>query len=421
MSARGPDQEWGPTVRGGRGGRGRTTRLLRWLLLLLVVVPLVIGLTAAGYAYVRLGRQPVEGMAPAGSPFNVLVIGSDSREGLSREERNELTTGSEGGGRADTIFVMSVRGGDVALLAFPRDLYVTRCDGSEGRINAALGVGGPTCLSRTVTEVSGIDLHGFLSVSFGGFRDIVDAVDGVRLCLEQPISDRDAGIDLPAGCQRLGGADALGYVRVRKIDNDLERIQRQQRFLAALADRMLSPSTVLNPLRLFPVAGETAEALTVDDGMGPIDLGRVALGVRGLTGGGAVSETVPTQPVTIGGAAVLQQSDVEAEALYAAFRDGSILAESAEGPARGDVSVAVLNGAGQPGLAGRTAELLEDAGYRIAEVGNTSPREVSVIRYPPGQQAAAELLARDAPGDVGLEEASEVDTVTLELGTDATR
>lgn len=420
MSTAGSGQEWGPTVRGGRPRRG-WGRWVRRLLLLAVVVPLVVGLAAGAYAFVRLGREPVEGLAAAGTQFNVLVVGSDSRAGLSREERRELRTGSAGGNRADTLFVLSVRGGDAAMLAFPRDLYVTRCDGSQGRINAALGVGGPSCLVRTVADLSGIPVHGFMTVSFGGFRDIVDAVGGVQMCLDEPIADRDAGIDLPAGCQRLSGPDALGYVRVRKIDNDLERIERQQQFLGALADELVSPSTLLNPLRLFPTAGSTAEALTVDQRMGPIDLGRVALGIRGLTGGGAVSRTVPTQPTTIGGASVLQQIDTEAPALYAAFRDGTIFAEGGDGLARSDVRVVVLNGTSVSGLAGQTADRLEAAGYQVADVGNAPAREVTTVRYPPGQEPAARLVAGDVPSEVTLEETSEVTSVTLVLGTDATR
>jgi LCP family protein required for cell wall assembly len=132
---------------------------------------------------------------------------------------------------------MTIQGGRTALLAFPRDLLVTRCDGSTGRINVAEAIGGPSCLVQTVRELSGIDVQHYLRVTFGGFVDVVDAVGGVELCLEEPIDDRDAGIDLPAGCQVLEGPDALGYVRVRKIDDDLGRIQRQQRFLQALARR----------------------------------------------------------------------------------------------------------------------------------------------------------------------------------------
>src|SRR6056297_1054617 len=229
------NEQWGPTVAGGRRRRRPVRwvlRLVLWALLVLVVALVAFML----WANAQIPRQEVGGLASRGSgPINVLLVGSDSREDLSDDERRELSTGSAEGERTDTIILLSVDGGDVALLSFPRDLWVTRCDGSVGRINAATRVGGPSCLATTVSSLSGIDIHHYATVTFGGFRDLVDAVGGVELCLEAPIADRDAGIDLPAGCQVLDGTDALGFVRVRKIDDDFGRMGRQQEFLRAFA------------------------------------------------------------------------------------------------------------------------------------------------------------------------------------------
>lgn len=259
--------------------------------------------------------------------MHILVVGSDSREALTREERAELTTGSTEGDRADTIFVLTIGGGRTALLAFPRDLFVTRCDGSQGRINAAVALGGPSCLVQTVSQLSGLPISHYLTVHFGGFRSLVDAVGGVEVCLERPISDASAGIDLPAGCQVLDGAQALGFVRVRKIDNDLERIKRQQQFLKALADELADPGTLANPVRLVQVAGAGGAALTADQELGPIDLLRVGWGLRGLASSGLNAHTVPASPATVGGAAVLQIDSGPAEELFARFRSGAILHE----------------------------------------------------------------------------------------------
>jgi LCP family protein required for cell wall assembly len=161
------------------------------------------------------------------------------------------------------------------MLAFPRDLWVERCDGSGGRINAAEVIGGPSCLVRTVQDLSGIEVHHYLRVTFGGFVDLVDAVGGVELCLEEPIQDADAAIDLPAGCQRLDGTDALGFVRVRKIDDDFQRIQRQQRFVQALAREVATPSTLLNPVRLVGLTQEAGDTLAIDESAGVRSLGRI--------------------------------------------------------------------------------------------------------------------------------------------------
>ncbi|MDX1621682.1 MAG: LCP family protein, partial [Nitriliruptorales bacterium] len=215
------DPRWGPTQTGGRERRPvRTT--LKWLGIVLAVLA-IYAIATAAYASSQIERVDVDGLLRGGGPLNLLVVGSDSRENLTPEERNELNTGSAPGQRTDTIFVMQISGGDVALLAFPRDLYVERCDGSQGRINAAMAIGGPGCLVETVSQLSGIPIDDYLEVQFLGFRDIVNAVGGVEMCLDRAIQDDDAGIDLPAGCQVLDGRQALGYVRVRKIDSDLER------------------------------------------------------------------------------------------------------------------------------------------------------------------------------------------------------
>ncbi len=419
-SARGGDDDggWGPSVeRAGRPRRGRST--LRWaviaLLVLLLVVPLLISR--------QIPRVPVDHLSGSSRPMHVLVAGSDSREGLTREEQQALSTGSADafdGERTDTVFIMTIDGGDIALLSFPRDLWVPRCDGTTGRINVAQSIDGPGCLVQTVREVSGIPVSHYLGISFGGFVEVVDAVDGVELCLDEPISDRDAGIDLPAGCQVLDGPDALGYVRVRKIDDDLQRIQRQQRFVQALASELTEPSTLLNPARIWSVGRSVGGAVSADDDMGPIDMARFARGVRGLAGGGAPTYTVPADPGrTSGGAEVLYVRDSEAEALFAQFRDGSILDESIDAVAPADIRVSVTNGAGASGLAGRVAGLLEARDYDIAEVGNAEARDTTTIRYPPGADAQAQRLLDDLPSGATLERSSEVTHVTLILGRDA--
>jgi LCP family protein required for cell wall assembly len=410
------DEGWGPHTR----GRGRRRiRPLRWLVIVLVLLLLLV---AAVLLWVssRIPTIEVDGLASTSRPMHVLVVGSDSREELTAEQRRALSTGSAEGERTDTIFLMTIQGGRTALLAFPRDLWVTRCDGSTGRINVAEEIGGPSCLVQTVRELSGIDVQHYVRVTFGGFVDVVDAVGGVEVCLEEPINDRDAGIDLPAGCQVLEGPDALGYVRVRKIDDDLGRIQRQQRFLQALARQVAAPSTLLNPVRSVRTMNEVGGALATDSGMGPFPLLRLAWGGRSLATGGAVAHTVPGTPDrTSGGADILRVREAEAEALFATFRDGSILSEGPPEVAPEEVRVRVLNGAGVPGLAGRIGDLLSGRGYDVVEVGNTDTRDRTTVRYPPGGRPGAQLVARDVPGGAELEETNEVTVVTLLLGRDA--
>ena len=414
--ARQPSHAYPP----GRRRRPNIAARAAWIVFIVVLVLVLYGLGALLFASSRITREPVAGLQH-GDVYHVLVTGSDSRENLSDAQRNELNTGSSGGTRTDTIFVLSVKGTKAAMLAFPRDLFVTRCDGSQGRINAAVGIGGQSCLVRTVSEVSGLPLRHTMQIDFLGFRDVVDAVDGVRLCLDTPISDRDAGIDLPEGCQTLQGSDALGYVRVRKIDNDLERIKRQQQFLKALAGEVAQPSTVLNPIRFYGVAGAMGGALHADDSLSSIDLVRLGLAGRGVANGRITTETVPSVPANIGGAAVLQVSQPDAEALFERFRSGSIFDEvSSDGQAVApeDVELVVLNGSGVDGLAGQTAAALEERGFTVIDVGNASASSVTVVKYPPGQEAAARTVAAQAPGgNVDVEQDDGVQAVTLILGS----
>lgn len=300
-------------------------RLLRNGVLVLVVVLIATPIVGT----LALRREPIDGLA-AGSPFvtpmHVLITGSDSRADLSPEERIALTTGSAGGDRADTIMLLTIVGGRAGLLSFPRDLSVERCDGSVGRINGAISIGGTGCLVDTVRRLSDIPVHHQVAVTFGGFRDVVDAVGGVELCLERAIRDRSAGIDLPEGCQVLDGQDALGFVRVRKIDSDFGRIGRQQQFLRALAREMTDPTLLVRPWRFIPIVVGTARAVTVDDGMGPIELARLALALRALGSGDVVTEAVPADGFTsASGAALLRMRTAEAEQLFAGFRDGSLV------------------------------------------------------------------------------------------------
>jgi len=310
-----------------RTRRPPAVRVLR----VLVAVLLTVALLSPAAVLVLLPRESVEGLAGgptpfSGEPLHILITGSDSRDALSAEERIALTTGSAAGERADTILLLTVVGGRAGMLSFPRDLSVERCDGSVGRINGALAIGGPTCLVETVHRLSGIRAHHHIAVTFGGFRDVVDAVGGVELCLDRPIRDRSAGIDLPAGCQVLDGADALGFVRVRKIDSDFARIARQQQFLRALASELTDPTLVVRPWRLLPIVLGASRAVTVDRRLGPLDLARLGVGLRAVASGDTVSVTVPADGFTSSaGAALLRVRSSEAQPIFASFADGSAL------------------------------------------------------------------------------------------------
>ena len=417
------DAEWLPAS---RGGKRRVGRWLALTLLIVLLLPVAYGGALAAHGAASITRLDVTGLATAANVTNILVVGSDSRADLTAEERNELTTGGDAGAeRTDTILLLSTRGTDVAILSFPRDLWVERCGQAPQRINTAVQLGGLGCLAETITTLSGIPVHHVVQVSFSGFRDVVDAVGGVEVCLEQAINDKDAGIDLPAGCQLLAGADALGYVRVRKIDDDLQRIARQQQFLTSLAKEIVQPSTLLVPWTGWETVGALGSAISADDGLGTREMWSLALAARGLAAGNAVRATVPTTPTTINGAAVLLEA-ADAPALYAAFRDGSVLdlVEDAAGDAaaRSETNIVILNGAGVGGLAASVSAGLTALGYPEARLGNSEPQRITKVQHPPQLQAEAERLADDLAGALGVRPTvtagADGEALTLVLGTD---
>ena len=419
------DDGFAPPERG-RQQRVAAPRRRRWLrtvlLVLLIGVLAVIatGVAAALSANNKIERINVKGLEGANNgQRNILLIGSDDREGMTKAQRRKLGTGNFDGNRTDTILLLSINGSRGAMLSFPRDLYVERCDGTSGRINAAYGLGGPSCLVRTVAAVSDIPITNYMEVDFLGFHDIVEAVGGVRMCLKEPISDQDAHIDLPKGCQRLNGKESLGYVRVRKIDNDFGRIERQQRFMKSLAKEIAQPSTVTNPAKLFSTGNAVGSALTADKGTGVTDLAALARAGAAMGKTQFPQFTVPATNAFVGGAAVLDITEAEAEPLFQSFRDGSVLDQVGK-VAPEDVSLEVRNGAGTAGLAGAVAEELTQRGFNVTNVANAPTVETTVVRHREGRKEEAELVAAQSPtGTAQLEQVDQGPPVVLILGQDA--
>jgi LCP family protein required for cell wall assembly len=133
--------------------------------------------------------------------------------------------------------------------------------------NYAFQIGGSACTIRTVERMTDIRVDHHVVVDFHGFKEMVEAVDGVEICLSKPINDKAAKLRLPAGKVTLNGEQALGYVRARKTlgdGSDTDRMDRQQRFLAALVHKVQSNDVLLNPVRLYPVLDAATSSLTTD-------------------------------------------------------------------------------------------------------------------------------------------------------------
>jgi LCP family protein required for cell wall assembly len=179
-------------------------------------------------------------------------------------------------------------------VSLPRDLMVDiprclRADGSRSEpafamFNHAFQVGGSACTIRTVEKLTNIRIDHHMVVDFSGFKEMVDAVDGVQVCLKEPIDDKAARLKLPAGRVTLDGEQALGYVRARKSlgnGSDTERMERQQRFLGALVDKVRSNDVLLNPVKLYPVLDAATSSLTTDPELASLHgLYQLARGLR---------------------------------------------------------------------------------------------------------------------------------------------
>ncbi|WP_174371770.1 LCP family protein [Nocardia exalbida] len=223
---------------------------------------------------------------------NWLLVGSDGRGELTPEQEQELATGGEvGPERTDTIMLVHVpKSGKTTLVSLPRDSYVGIPGQGKDKLNAAFAIGGPALLVQTVEIATGLRIDHYAQIGFGGFAGVVDTLGGIDVCVPKAIDDPLAGIDLPAGCQRLNGPQALGFVRSRATAlADIDRMNNQRLFMAALLKKATSGATLANPFKLWPLASDTAESLKVDNGDHIWDLGGLGWALRGET----VATTVP--------------------------------------------------------------------------------------------------------------------------------
>jgi LCP family protein required for cell wall assembly len=262
---------------------------------------------------------------------NILLIGSDSRSGDGNAQYGR-DSGTE---RSDTTILLHLSAGrrSATAVSLPRDLMVdipgcrrpdgTRSEPMFAMFNLAFQVGGSACTIRTVEKLTDIRVDHHMVVDFQGFKEMVDAVDGVRICLSEPIDDKAAKLRLPAGEVTLDGEQALGYVRARKSlgnGSDTDRMDRQQRFLGALVNKVQSNDVLLNPVKLYPVLDAATSSLTTDPGLASLrSLYELVRGVRDIPTEHVQFLTVPRESYLYN-ANRDQLVEPEAERLFARLR-----------------------------------------------------------------------------------------------------
>ncbi|MBC3186829.1 LCP family protein [Corynebacterium sp. zg-331] len=289
-----------------------------WPLAIILVFSIVLTLWA-DTKLTRVEALPEHQVAKT-SGTNWLLVGSDSRQGLSEEDVARLGTGGDiGVGRTDTVMLLHIpRGGKATLVSLPRDSYVAVPGYSMDKLNAAFTYGGPQLLTETVEQATGLRIHHYAEIGMGGLANVVDSVGGVEVCPEEPIEDPLAQLSIQAGCHKVDGPTALGYVRTRATaGGDLDRVQRQREFFAALLKQTTSAGTLINPFRMIPLISDTASSFIVGSSDHVWNLARLALAMRS----GVKTVTVPYAGFAdydVGN--VVLWDDAAAEELWASLR-----------------------------------------------------------------------------------------------------
>lgn len=410
-----------------------------------LLVALTILGSAGAYGYVKwrfgqINTKRVDTLTQkdtsGGAPFTLLVVGSDSRAALTQNTGNVDSFGSATqvtGQRSDTIILVRVAPAtrQLMIMSIPRDLWVPIPGYGRNRINSAFD-SGPALLVKTIQQDLGIPVNHFVEVNFDSFRDISNAVGGIKFYFPTPARDAYSGLNVPRpGCVTLVGDQALAFVRSRHYEyyengywhfealSDLARIQRQQAFVKKMIKKAESEFT--NPVALNEVIAGITKNLTVDSGFSTSLMLDLARDFHSVNASAIPTVTLPTYPFTTsGGAEVLGLQQPQAAQAISAFNDfGNAPASSSKqsitkAPARSlppitvdpsSVSIEVANGSGINSQAADMVTWLNRRGYHAVIVGSPGYGHTTTeILYAPDSRAAAEQVAVSVPGGASLSE-----------------
>jgi LCP family protein required for cell wall assembly len=400
----------------------------------------------------EISHISIAGLSPAGDtgstdPMTILVVASDSREGLTRKEASALHLGTAdyGAPRTDTMMLVhiSANADAVTVVSLPRDTLATipAFTDSKGKthrahqakINAAYAEGGAPLMVKTVQAMTGVQINHYLEMNFNGFLQMVDAVEGVEVCLATPLKDKKSGLNLPAGRQTISGPQALAYVRARYVDPtaDLGRMKRQQKFVASIVKKATSAGTILNPVKLNAFLSAVAGSITADSGLGTDQMLALADRLKGTNPGNVAFTTVPLgSPKKVSGIGdVLIWDPMKSQQLFSAIKhDTPIVAPvtptTSAAPtvtvAPGSVSVRVFNGTSTTGLGTKAANDLAGVGFAIVGRAANAPQQVgadTVISYDPRYDQSVKTVAAAIPGSKLVAVKGLGRTISVTVGT----
>ncbi len=432
-------------------GAPRPRRSVPQLILLGLGMAFGAGLLVAGgvlgygwYRYNQIGKEDLALAESLGDgPQNFLIVGSDSRDVVDEGDADadaflDGAGADQTGQRADTIMIARVdaQAKTVDLLSFPRDLWVPIMPGGENqRINTAYAGSGPQALIDTLQADFGIEINHYAEINFKSFKGIVDAVGGVPMFFDSPMRDENTGLyQYELGCVSLDGDQGLAFARARHLEykdsrdrwtsdpsGDLGRINRQQVLMRSMVDRSQDRFGDLDVRAINDIVSSTADNLTIDSELSIGDLVDLGRAFKGFSGDQIVTHALPVTPyMTNGGASVLRLDETLAEETLNVFRGlppGTVSTSS--------VILAVSNGSGAEMQATNVSKGLAALGYDAsvtADASTTSTR--TVVRYAPGLERRADLVARQVASgaDLELDESLEGADVPIVLvtGTDFT-
>jgi LCP family protein required for cell wall assembly len=375
-------------------------------------------------------------------PCNILLLGSDSRTGLSSSQQGQFGTNQDLGGstRADTIMLVHLDPdtSKTVVLSFPRDLWVNIPGHGTDKINSAFegGIenGGPELMAKTVFALTRIPIDHYLYVDLNGFQQAVDKLGGVNMCIPSyyvntpgdleavdasgnivyihynevgHVADPYTGLDVLPGCHHLDGTQALAYVRARhnlpcSPIPDFARIGRQQQFMRALINQILQPSEFAKAPGLV---GPVLSSLHRDSAFSPADLVYLVGQMRGVSTGAVQFRSVSGTNAVVNGLDVVKMDPADKK-LFAAIRDGTPLPSLGSTlpitpPSPANTTVEVID-AGNASSADEVEGTLSEAGFDVAPgiVQGTMPKGVTkaAIAYAPGKEAYAQVVRSYFPG-----------------------
>ncbi|MEU5402187.1 LCP family protein [Streptomyces sp. NPDC005963] len=362
----------------------------------------------------------------AGHGMNLLLVGTDGRDRITAEEKEKYRLGGAPCYCTDTIMLVHISRDRerASVVSLPRDSYVeipAHTDRNSGRphrahpvkLNAAYAEGGPALTVRTVEQMTAVKIDHYLEVDFTSFMKTVDAMGGVDICTTQPMKDTYTGLDLAAGSHRLDGGEALQYVRSRHVDgaSDLGRMQRQQRFLAALIKKATGSGVLFNPVKFRQVTSAMLGSVRADKGFGTDEMLALSRAMRGFSASSSEFASVPiasTGPIEGVGSAV-RWDQTKARRLFQMLREDKPLSRGRSKGAKAklvDVSpqqiqVQVYNGTRGDGLGRKVDAALRSTGFDTtrAPLNATDPEvRQTVVSYDPRWDRSALSLATALPG-----------------------